>query len=304
MLQLGDSLTQISGAASGILASGANAAGAWLAGMVPHRGPAGRVVEKPGHSIAAMVDTPPRACVLLGLDPDLDCADAAGLRSALSAADCVIALSAFSSSALDDLADVILPIAVYGENEGSFVNLNGSWQMFRGAVRPRGESRPAWKILRMLGAQLDLPGFDAVTCADVTAEIQALAGESKPAARATPTLERSSLSIDAGQLELLVEVPMYACDALVRHAAALQQMPQSGDDRVRLNSATAASLGFSNGMRLQLAKDDLAVEAELAIDDSIADGVCLIAGARAALAELAVNGAAVHLQRVSGTAAA
>ena len=304
LVKLGDMVVQFSGAAGGMLASGANAAGAWLAGAIPHRGPGGRVLDKPGASIAEIIASPRRGYLLLGIDPQLDCAKAHELKESLRKAECVVAISGFADTLLDDLADVILPMAVYGENEGSFVNLNGAWQCFSPAVRPRGEARPAWKILRVLGNRLELPGFDAVVCTDVTAEIQALAGAIKPAARAIPTLESSVLTIDSDQLELIVEIPMYACDPLVRHADALQQMPQSGDDKVRLCTASAIALGLQAGERLTLNVDNLAAIGELVIDEGVPPGACVIAGARAALADIAVNGEAVTIARASGTAAA
>ncbi|MGR8918879.1 MAG: molybdopterin-dependent oxidoreductase, partial [Gammaproteobacteria bacterium] len=272
-----------------------NAAGAWLAGAVPHRGPAGRALDEPGASVGSLGDAPRKLVFLLGVDPALDCAEARALRRALAGAECVVALSGFGSPALEELADVMLPTAVYAENEGSYVNLNGDWQSFEAAVRPRGEARPAWKILRMLGATLDLHGFDAVTCADVTTEIKSLVGEVKAGARATPTLDASPHAIDGNELELLVEVPMYACDALVRRAPVLQAMPQAGDDSVRMSAATAARLSLGDGEQVALSVEGSDVVTTLAIDDGLADGVCLVDGARAALAELAVNGAAVRL---------
>ncbi len=156
----------------------------------------------------------------------------------------------------------------------------------------------------MLGAKLDLPGFDAVTVEDVTREIEALVGQVKLAPRLTPTLETSSLKIDSSRLELLVEVPMYASDALVRHAGALQQMPQAGDDCVRVSAATAAKLGLAAGQRLDIERDGQRAHAPLAIDEGLPDGVCLVHGARAALAAIAVQGAAVTLSAARGEAAA
>jgi NADH-quinone oxidoreductase subunit G len=304
LVQVTAALAAVSGATMGELADGANGAGAWLAGAVPHRGPAGRVLEKPGRNLRAVCDEPRKAYFLLGVDPQLDSADSAGLAAALNAAEFVVAVSAFENPALDALADVILPSALFGENEGSFVNLTGRWQRFAPAVKPRGDARAAWKILRVLGNKLDLPGFDAVNCEDVTREIEALVGQVKLAPRLTPTLETSTLKIDPSRLEVLVDVPMYASDALVRHAKALQEMPQAGDDCVRLASATAARLGVVAGQRLDIERDGQRAQALLAIDDGLPDGVCLVHGARAALAAVAVQGAAVTLVAARGEAAA
>ena len=304
LVQVAGALAAVSGAVFGDLSEGANGAGAWLAGAVPHRGPAGRVLEHPGRDVRSMIEQPLKAYLLLGLDPALDSADSAGLHSALQAADFVVATSAFENPALNAVADVILPCALYAENEGSFVNLTGSWQRFTAAVRPRGDARATWKILRVLGNKLELPGFDAVSCEDVTREIEALVGQVKLAPRLTPTLETSTLTFDTTRLELLVEVPMYASDALVRHASALQEMPQAGDDCVHVSNATASALGLVAGQSLRIERDGVHATALLAIDETLPGGVCMVYAGRPALAAIAVNGAAVSLSAVRSEAAA
>ncbi|MCP5201312.1 MAG: NADH-quinone oxidoreductase subunit G [Gammaproteobacteria bacterium] len=303
LMQLAKVLADLLGAANGHLAAGANAAGAWLAGAVPHRGPAGRVIDRPGATAGDLLATARRAYVLLGVEPDLDCADGATARATLAAAEFVVALHGFESAALDEVADLQLPIAVLAENEGSFVNLNGAWQSFAAAVRPQGEARPAWKILRMLGNRLELDGFDAVQVADVTRAIDNLAGKVQGGSRATPTLESSAHAFGDG-LEVVVEVPMYRVDALVRHAGALQDMPQSGDDDVRLAPATASGLGLADGAAVTVSAGKRSVATRLVVDATVPEGVCLVAGARAALADIAVYGGAVSVARASGEAAA
>ncbi|MGE0483324.1 MAG: NADH-quinone oxidoreductase subunit NuoG [Gammaproteobacteria bacterium] len=304
LVQLAKALADLLGASSGHLAVGANAAGAWLAGAVPHRGPAGRVIDRPGADAGGLLAKPRRAYLLLGLEPDLDCADPRTACTALDGAEFVVALGGFESAALDAVADLQLPIAMLAENEGSFVNANGVWQAFAAAVRPRGEARPAWKVLRMLGARLGLDGFEAVTIGDVTRAIDNLAGKVQGGSRATPTLESSAHSVAADQLETIVEVPMYRVDGLVRHAGALQEMPQAGDDCVRLAPVTADELGLDHGAMVTLSSGDVTVDARLIVDADVPDGGCLVAGARRALADVAVHGRPVTVTRASGEAAA
>ena len=304
LLELAAGIAHLIGAPLGTLAAGANAAGAWLAGAVPHRGPAGSALPSSGRTVAELLDTPPRGCILLGFDPALDSAEAQRLQTALGQAECVVALSAFDSAALEAVADVVLPIAVFGENEGSFVNLNGTWQHFSAAVAPRGDARPAWKILRVLGAKFGLHGFDAVKVGDVTTEIEALAAGLAPGARGSMPAGEVAAIGDEGRLEVIVEVPMYRVDQLVRHAPALQQMPHSGDDHVRVAAATAAALGLIEGARIDLVGADAQASAALVIDDRVPPGACLVAGARPALAEIAVQGARIALLQASGNAAA
>jgi NADH-quinone oxidoreductase subunit G len=304
LVQLGDMAAQLGGAACGFLASGANSAGACLAGAVPHRGPVGRVLENPGLSVVQIASQPRDVVLLLGVDPALDCAAGAEMKRALAVSKCVVAINGYHNPTLEEVADVMLPMALFAENEGSYVNLNGIWQAFSAAVKPQGEARPAWKILRVIGHQLELPGFDAVECGDVTAEIKALTGVVKPAVRGTPTLESNALTIDASQFELIVDIPMYAGDELVRHAEALQQMPQSGDDRLRLNSASLDRLGLQAGSVVEVKVGDATALMELALDDGIATGACVVAGARKTTADIAVDGASVNITLARGTAAA
>ena len=304
LCQIVNQLARATGAAVGYLAAGANAAGAWLTGAVPHRGPAGRVLERPGLNARDMIEDPRRAYILLGVEPDLDCADVRRTQSALEAAEFVVAVSAYENDAIKATGDVILPMAIYGENEGSLVNLMGDWQRFTPAVLAQGEARAAWKILRVIGNKLGLPRFDAVSCEEVTREIESLAGEISPSGRRISTLESSTANVESGQLELLVDVPMYACDALVRHAEALQEMPQSGDDRVRVSSATAASLRVAEGDSVKVTVGDGHVITEISIDDGVPEGACVIHAARPATAGVAVNGAVVELIAAHGDTAA
>ena len=98
---------------------------------------------------------------------------------------------------------------------------------------------------------------------------------------------------------------MYRSDAIVRHADALQGMPQAGDDNLRVDAATAAALGLEDGAAIMLEGTNGAqAQARLVVDEGVPEGACVIAAARGALAELAIHGAALALARASGDAAA
>ncbi len=284
-------LTALASAAKarlGLLTEGANAAGAWLAGAVPHRGPGGRAVTAPGLDAGAMLAQPLVAYLLLGLEPDLDSADPASAARALAGAELVVALTAFGSPALEQAAHVLLPTAVFAENEGTYVNLSGTWQGFAAAVKPPGEARPAWKILRLLGERLGLSGFDAVTCADVSTEIKALCGTIAPLAAAVRN--GASEVAEPNGIEAILRVPMYATDPLVRRAAALQQMPQRGDERARLSPATLAGLSLRDGDRVVIRIDDGEASGTVAGDPCVPDGCCLIEGGTPFAARLGRRG--------------
>ena len=115
-----------------------------------------------------MVAQPRKAYVLLGIEPYLDSYDPMVLRKAMESAELVIALTAFKGAA-PNYAHVILPVAAFAETEGAYVNMEGRLQTFKAAVKPLGEARPGWKVLRVLGNLLGLPDFDYTRAEDVRA---------------------------------------------------------------------------------------------------------------------------------------
>ena len=107
---------------------------------------------------------------LLGIDPALDCAVNHGLVEKLKSANFVVALTPFETESLDQTADLLLPMALYAENEGTFVNGLGLRQEFEAAVKPPGDVRQV-KILRKIGSDMGLEGFDAVSCSDIAKDL-------------------------------------------------------------------------------------------------------------------------------------
>ncbi len=210
---LAQAIAQASGATLGVLPAAANSVGAGLVGCQPGAG---------GLAAAAMLRHPRKAYVILGAEPELEAADPLQARRALEAAELVVALTPFKDRATA-YAHVLLPIAPYTETDGSFVNMEGRLQSFHACVPPQGETRPAWKVLRVLGNLLGLPGFDQDTAAAVLAE--ALPdGEAGIGARldnAIDAVEVGSLTVMPG-VERLGETPIYQLDALTRRAPALQ----------------------------------------------------------------------------------
>ncbi|MFT4581020.1 MAG: NADH-quinone oxidoreductase subunit G [Gammaproteobacteria bacterium] len=253
------------------LTDGANSAGAWLAGAIPHRGPGGRKLVSAGLDADRMFDSPLAAYILLGIEPEFDCLRSQKMIDALCGA-YVIAFSAFANASLEASADVLLPIASYAENEGSYVNVLGEWQVFSPAVRAPGEARPAWKVIRVLGEQLLLPGFEAIKVADVTGDIASLCeGAEKPNCETGKVNIRQPVS-EAPKAEAVVEISLYSVDALVRHGRALQSTPQPNTDCVFLNDATAEQLGLIIGGQAVIKGDNTETIMTVAIDDKVSDG--------------------------------
>jgi NADH-quinone oxidoreductase subunit G len=222
LLALANWIAAQCGASVGYLTEAANSVGAQLVGAMPGTGGlnAGQMLGSAGTASL-------KACLLLNIEPSLDAANAAAATAAMQRAEMVVVMSPFKTAA-HDVADVLLPIAPFTETSGTFVNAEGRVQGFHGVVRPLGETRPAWKVLRVLGNMLALKGFDFETSEDVRAEAlgdlatiparldnQTSAGFGAAAAAFGSTFEPSSF-------ERVADVPIYATDSLVRRATSLQ----------------------------------------------------------------------------------
>jgi NADH-quinone oxidoreductase subunit G len=218
-------LAQVTGASLGVLAEGANAAGAHLAGAVPHREAGGKPAGSPGLTAADMLNRALRSYLFVGgLEPWIDAPQADAAR-ALGQAELVVAITPFVSEALRRVAHVLLPAGTFAETSGTYVNLEGVWQSQTGAAAPVGQSRPGWKILRVLGNLLGLAGFDYESSEDVRAELETLVGA--PTAYSMPAYAgRHEVVGQVARGEVpagVVDIPMYQIDALVRRAPSLQR---------------------------------------------------------------------------------
>jgi NADH-quinone oxidoreductase subunit G len=215
---LASALAQTTGAKLGVLAEGGNAAGAYLAGAVPHREAGGKSATTPGLSAVEMLRKPQKAYVLFGgVEPWADSLDAEMLRN-LKAAELVVAITPFASEELLKIAHVILPIATFAETSGTYVNLEGVWQSFAGAAAPYQQARPGWKVLRVLGNLLDLKGFEYQSSEDVRDEVRHLCAG--VVAHPYEGKHRVNGSSPSGRV---VEFNMYHADAIVRRAPSLQR---------------------------------------------------------------------------------
>ena len=270
---------EVAGARVGFLSDGPDAAGAWLAGALPHRTPGGGARERQGLDAQAQLAAPRRTYILFGCEPDADFADPALVRRALAEAGSVVAFTAFASEALRAQADILLPVAPFSETSGTFVNCEGRWQSFAGAARPRGEARPGWKVLRVLGNLLDLGDFDYESSEAVRDELRTLVGERRPShVRVAGPIARAVGNADAGGLERVGDVPLYAGDALVRRSTPLQAMADAADAVVRVNAAEAARLGLNGNVRVTQGAATAVLP--LVIDDRVPDGAARIVAAR------------------------
>ena len=220
-------LAEATGATLGYLPEGGNAAGAHLVGFLPGRTVGGHAVASPGLNIADMFAAKLKAYIVFGaIEPQLDIA-AENVSAALKGAEFVVALSPYSTAA--QFADVVLPIGTFAETAGTYVNLEGRWQSVPGAAAPVGESRPGWKVLRVLANLLDLPGFEYTAADQITAEIRKVVDE---AGGFTAKATSHTLQAKAAGAPVVRDVPIYQVDAMVRRSPALQNT-REGRETVR-----------------------------------------------------------------------
>jgi len=286
-------LADLTGATLGTLDEGANPAGAWIAGAVPHREANGMPVKQAGLDARAMVEAALDAYVLMGLEPELDCADGARAREALDAAQFVVSLSTFRSEAMAGYADVILPIAAFAETEGAFVNLSGTRQGFDAAATPFAESRPAWRVLRVLGNLFELAGFEHDSIEDVHAEI----GESGPAGVPGWSLPRNLPEPTDTGIERISPVPAYAVDAVVRRSKPLQATRDGEFAGVALSPATIERIGLADGEPASVRQGAGEVVLGVVADRRVPDGCAWLPDGVPATVALDADGGAVVLDR-------
>ena len=215
---LAAAIAEVTGSSLGLLAEGANAAGAYLAGAVPHREAGGKPAASPGLTAGEMLSRPLKSYLLLGTEPWCDAPDA---ERTLAQSEFVVAVTPFASDALRRVAHVMLPAGTFAETSGTYVNLEGLWQSQAGAAAPVGEARPAWKILRVLGNLLDLAGFDYLSSDAVREELAGLCGPST--AYSAPAYAGAQPVTAGAAAAAVADVPMYQIDALVRRAPSLQK---------------------------------------------------------------------------------
>ena len=276
---LAHAIAEASGCRIGYLPAAANSVGAYLAGAHPRRLPGARPSDTPGASLGDMLDRPRETLVLWGLEPAFDLNNPAAAMAACGQADFLVACTAFRGPALDAVADVLLPIAAFAETSGTFVNAEGLWQPFQGAVPPPGEARPGWKVLRVLGNLLDLPGFDYADSAEVRDELAAHCAGVGPDNRPAGTWPSLEASADAALMRVGT-VPIYAVDPLVRRAPALQQTRMPGAAfGVHLHPEQAAAAGLAAGDRVRVTQGGGAVETTLILDEQVPPGCARIPAA-------------------------
>jgi NADH-quinone oxidoreductase subunit G len=289
---LAQELATVTGARLGFLGEAANSIGGYIAGAVP------LAAEPRGLNAGAMLQAPRKAYLLLGVEAELDTYDPHQAVAAMRSAELVVALSAYQHKAVD-YAHVLLPIAPFTETAGAFINTEGTVQNFNGVVGPLGETRPAWKVLRVLGNLLGLEDFDYDSTESVR---RAALGDGAIAGKLQNRLASTAIGTLAGAevqgLQRIAEVPIYHADAIVRRAPSLQKTRDAQPPLAWMNRALYTRLGLRHGDRVRVRQGDGEALVAPAVDDRLPAECIRLAAAREETADLGALFGELSVERV------
>ena len=310
--QLAAWIAQQCGSTLGVVGDAANSVGAWLAGCVPLAG---------GLHAHAMIEQARRGYLLVNLEPELDSADPLAFDHALAQAETVVALSAYRSESLLARSHVLLPITPFTETSGTYVSCEGRAQSFNGVVKPQGDARPGWKVLRVLGSMFGAPGFDVIDRSEQVRDdvlggqglastprhdaaplragldngLKGLVNAAATSAPATtaPATPASATMVHASTLERITELPLYAVDGIVRRSDALQATRAARVPQALVSSTTLVGLGLAAGDSVLVAHHgqpahqtgalhEAGARLTLAVDDRLPSGCVRVDGSHPA----------------------
>jgi len=284
---LAQELARVLGAKLGFLGEAANSVGGYIANALPAAG---------GQTAAQMLAQPLKAYLLLHAEPELDCIDGAQALKAMQAAEFVVAMSPFKHAA-QSYAQVILPVSPFTETAGSFINTEGRLQSFVGVVKAQGETRPAWKVLRVLGNIMGMAGFDF----DSAEAVRKACLEGVDIASRLDNTTRTSLVANApavSGLERIAEVRIHDADAIVRRAPSLQRTQDAAGPFVSMNSALLRQLSVTPGQLVRIVQNGGEARLEAHRDDNLPDHCVRIPMAHPATAALGGAQGALSLAAV------
>jgi NADH-quinone oxidoreductase subunit G len=285
-------LATLTGASFGFIGEAANSVGGYVAKALP---------DATALNAYEMFAKPRQAYVLLGVEAELDCHNPQQALAALKKAALVVMLTPFKPDAALDYADVLLPIAPYTETSGTFINCEGRVQSFNGVVRPLGDARPGWKVLRVLGNVLAIDGFDYDSSEQIRDEIVTpgglfASGLENGISGVAFSLSATSDGLQPG-LQRIAEVPIYFSDPLVRRSEALQRTRDAAAPGARMSAATLKQLGVAAGDLLRVKQGQGEAQLTARADESVPNGCVRVAAAHATTAALGDMFGAINVER-------
>jgi len=284
---LAHQIAELSKGKFGFLGEAANSVGGYLAQAMPGTA---------GLNASAMLASPRKAYILLNVEVELDTANPQQAIAAMREADLVVAMSAFKHHATE-YADVLLPIAPFTETSGTFVSTEGRAQSFKGTVKPLGEARPAWKVLRVLGNLMNVSGFDQDTSEAVRDEVLQGTDVTSKLNNAMSAVENMSSVVPAAGLQRVSDVPIYAADAIVRRSASLQATSDAAEPKVWMCSDELNRLGLQSGMLVKVSQGQGNVRMIAEADDNLQKGTVRLAAGVPATAALGAMFGIISVER-------
>lgn len=288
--RLASLLADLVGGSFGFIGEAANSVGGYLAKATPT-----------GLNAYDMFAQPRKAYVLFGVEPELDCHNPQLAMKALNQASLVVLMSPFKHQAAHAYADVLLPIAPFTETSGTFVSAEGRIQSFSGVVRPLGDTRPGWKVLRVIGNLLGLSGFDYESSEQIREEI--LPDAKTFAGGLNNAVDELQLALDTVTqktgLQRVTPVPIYSSDLVVRRAVSLQQTKDAARPVVGMSRETMTEIGLSDGdgFVVRVSQDDGHTTLTLEADDCVPVGCVRILAGHASTAALGDMFGSISVER-------
>ncbi len=305
LLQLAQAISSLTSGRFGILGDSANAVGGYVAKAFP---------QSNGASTSQMFAAPKamRAFVLLNVEPSQDIANSAAAMKSLKAAKSVIAMTAFKTPDLLEIADCLLPITPFSESPATYVNTEGRVQSSQAVVKPLGQARPGWKVLRVLGNLLELPGFDADSADEVRDAVLKTIGTTTEAEVVTVNGLKNALPLWSGPspmqaspaIERLALVPLYRTDAIVRRADSLQETRSSRLAHAAMPGELMERLGLTVGTPARFTQGEGSAQLIVERDDTLAANTVRIDAARQETIALAAMFGEITVSVVALTSAA
>ena len=270
-------LAQASNSKFGYISIASNASGAALLGVLPHRTLMATSIVESGMHYADMITKPRKVYVMMGLEPEFDCALPAQTLSALENAEKVISLNSFTTESMRSYSDWLLPLACFAEIEGTKINIEGRWQSFAKVVEEDNEVKEGWKILRMLGVELGLNDFNFNSIEDVRKEIRRHIESSLVFSNELASIPQIVInSVLDESIFRVGSAPIYSVDALARNAVSLQDAQETTQAKVSMNQQDIKRLGLRDGGLVNVIQDDQSAILLCKQDDNVLEGTVFI----------------------------
>ena len=270
---------QAIGVKVGFLGEAANSVGGYVAGL-PAAGGLPEALKR-------------KALLMLNIDPALDCAHP------VEPGKFIVNLTAFKT----DIGDVQLPIAPFTESPGTFVSTEGRVQSFHAAVRPLGEARPAWKVLRVLGTMLGLRGFGYETIEEVRSDCLKGREVSALLSNKTDFSPRNEKQNPAG-VQRIADVPIHFADPLARRSQPLQKTRDARPPRASMNRKLFGQLGLASTDKVRISQGKNHAVLAVALDDKLPDQCVRVPAGHPSTADLGPMFGPVTLEKIASQQAA